>query len=96
MRSMVPPSTNTPDVQPRPEARPLAWERVEGSNTLYLTADQQKAATNACFLLTALAKKEWKAAKEPSGLDLFLPPIDEERVNHVVLLDGGRGCRDRP
>ncbi len=77
------PSATLDDFQPRPEARPLAWKT--------LTKDQQHAAKRGCKLLRAIAKRPWKATEPPTGLGLFLPPIDEERVNHVVLLDGNRG-----
>lgn len=71
----------------RREAEPIAWEQ--------LSQDQQDAIRQAVGILGDLAKppettEEGKSTKE-SHLDLFLPPIDAKRLNHVVLLDGDRG-----
>jgi hypothetical protein len=73
----------TQELAPRPEARPLAWDE--------LSAEQQKAAQDACSLLRAIAKVSWEKPKARERARLFLPPIDEKRLNHVLLLDGGRG-----
>jgi hypothetical protein len=68
----------------RREAQPLAWPE--------LTREQQAAATQACSILGELAEQGWKVTGDDrSGLRRFLPRIDKERLNHVVLLDGGRG-----
>jgi hypothetical protein len=76
-------------IQPRPEARPLKWT---DDTTTELTDDQKDAARRACKLLNALAEKAQKKGSEGlTGVDLFLPLIDAERYNHVVLIDGGRG-----
>lgn len=77
------PSETDDDIEPRPEARPLKWDE--------LTPEQESAAKRACTLLGKIAKRSWGPAKDGGLLDLFLPPIDPERVNHVVLLDGERG-----
>jgi hypothetical protein len=71
-------------VEPHKEAYPIAWED--------LTDEQQKAGRHACALLGMIAEKKWEAPPQKSSvLDLFLPPIDAERVTHTVLLDGARG-----
>lgn len=72
----------------RREAQPILWEE--------LTQQQREAATRACDILGDLAVQELPRSDEdrgekPSALKRFLPPIDRERPNHVVLLDGGRG-----
>jgi hypothetical protein len=68
---------------PRPKAHPLTWAE--------LSAEQQTAARDACSLLLAIAKEPWEKPKARDGARLFLPPIDEKRLNHVLLLDGSRG-----
>lgn len=75
--------TEALDVSPRPEAQPLPWDE--------LTKDQQAAAHRACTLLKKLAELSWTKPGERQGVEHFLPPIDRERQNHVILLDGGRG-----
>lgn len=68
----------------RPEAQPVAWDA--------LTDDQRKAAEQVCGILGHLAAQRWRAPEEKDrGVDLFLPHIDVERLNHVVLIDGERG-----
>lgn len=68
----------------RAEAQPFAWDR--------LTPAQRIAAEHAGTLLGDIASRPW----EPRGDDRkraydFLPPIDDHRPNHVLLIDGGRG-----
>lgn len=71
----------------RREAQPIPWDN--------LSSDQKEAVKQAAGILADLAgapnpSEENKTAKE-AHLDLFLPQIDKERLNHVVLLDGDRG-----
>ncbi len=69
----------------RREAQPIPWGE--------LSDDQKEAAEQACRILAELANQKYKSplGKPPRGIDLFLPPIDAERLNHVILIDGERG-----
>ncbi|MFO0591648.1 MAG: hypothetical protein U0441_29145 [Polyangiaceae bacterium] len=68
----------------RAEGRLRKWDE--------LTEDQQGALERACVLLGDMASRSWEPPKDGgSRLYDFLPPIDAERHNHVLLIDGGRG-----
>ncbi len=70
-------------IEPRPEARPLAWTAM--------TLEQQEATRRLGVLLRNLAEQKFSPLVPQQGIERFLPPIDEQRKNHVFLLDGGRG-----
>lgn len=70
-------------IEPRPEARPLAWTAM--------TMEQQEATRRLGVLLRNLADQKFLPLVPQQGVERFLPPIDEQRKNHVFLLDGGRG-----
>jgi len=76
---------STTKLEPRREAHVMPWGE--------LTPDQREAVQKAHGLFLAMANR--KPASPPSAhrpaLDRFLPRIDEERRNHVVLIDGERG-----
>ena len=80
-------SASKPQFEPRHEAEVVAWDK--------LTEDQQAAVSGAHGLfrrMAAIANESSKAeASSDTALDLFLPRIDEQRRNHVVLIDGERG-----
>ncbi|WP_437506140.1 hypothetical protein [Sorangium sp. So ce1099] len=77
----------------RSEAQPHTWAE--------LTAEQRGAARQACRILGDIAAAAEQIERQRDELDgrgekrrgfwRFLPPIDEARLNHVILLDGGRG-----
>lgn len=69
----------------RREAHPILWTD--------LSDDQRGAIEQAARILADLAKpsEDRGAGKKETHLDLFLPAIDDKRLNHVVLLDGDRG-----
>lgn len=73
----------------RREAQPIPWKE--------LTQQQRDAAMQACTILGDIAAQELPRSDEDpgsttAGLKQFLPKIDRERLNHVVLLDAGRGA----
>lgn len=80
-------STPKSSYEPRHEAEVVAWQD--------LTEDQRDAVNGAHGYFSRMAVIADDAKKrETSGLaelDIFLPHIDEERRNHVVLIDGERG-----
>jgi len=80
-------STPKSSYEPRHEAEVVAWQD--------LTEDQRDAVNGAHGYFSRMAEIADGAKKrETSGLaelDIFLPHIDEERRNHVVLIDGERG-----
>lgn len=77
----------------RREAQPLRWSCPEDPSR-ELSEEQRRAAKQACGIMRDLAERDWKARDartKESAYDRFLAPIDPERRNHVVLLDGPRG-----
>lgn len=76
------------DLSARREAQPLTWT----ASTTEPTEDQQKAILQACRIFGDLAARPWTPPEaDRGGVHLFLPPIDKERLNHAVLIDGSRG-----
>lgn len=71
----------------RREAQPLLWKQ--------LSEDQRRAIVHVARILSDLAKAPHSRSHGEGGnhkhLDLFLPAIDPERRNHIILLDGDRG-----
>jgi hypothetical protein len=63
----------------RGEARVLTWNE--------LTDEQKEAGTQVHALLAQMVASEEKLGES----EHFLPRIDQERNNHVLLIDGGRG-----
>ncbi|HLL52019.1 MAG TPA: hypothetical protein VK447_00650 [Myxococcaceae bacterium] len=67
----------------RPEAAPLRPDQ--------LTEAQKSAGERATRLLHEMAQQPWKKrAPKPPGLE-FLPTLDEQRGNRIILIDGARG-----
>lgn len=58
-----------------------------------LTDDQKNAANRAVSLIDAIAheRTESTAPRQRKGIAQILPLLDEQRLNHNVLIDGGRG-----
>ncbi|WNG50664.1 hypothetical protein F0U60_45975 [Archangium minus] len=72
------------ELKPRREAGPLRTMKQ-------LTAEQRSAGAQAAALLHAMAKASPPPRRVPPAARRFLPVIDEERWNQVILLDGNRG-----
>ncbi|TKD01178.1 hypothetical protein [Polyangium fumosum] len=56
-----------------------------------MTTEQQDATKRVGKLVRVLAEQPLPPQKGDAHVDVFLPLIDEKRLNHVILLDGGRG-----
>lgn len=90
------PESPTRRVEPvvaRAEAQPLLWNNPDDP-TRELSDEQKGAAEQACAVMRQLAERPWQPRRERGAMpnvDRFLPTIDPERLNHVVLLDGKRG-----
>lgn len=69
--------------QPRLEAKVLLWND--------LTPQQKDAALQVHKLLLEYSTREFKRSEKPGGVRRFLPPIDKERWNQNLLLDGAQG-----
>jgi hypothetical protein len=72
-------------ILPRKESTP----RAPGD----LTDDQSRAANRAVSLIDAIANQRTivESTRQSRGIYSLLPRLDERRVNHNVLIDGGRG-----
>lgn len=69
--------------KPRTEASLLPWEK--------LTDDQQRAVLNSHLRFHQFAHRRSAGSAPKSPFDHFLPHIDANPMNRVVLIDGGRG-----
>jgi hypothetical protein len=75
-----------PPSWPRPEARLYEWKQ--------LTEEQRHALSQAAAIFQTLAKRQWPPPPplEPRPTRWsFLQQIEQDRFNHNVLIDGGRG-----
>ncbi|SEU38242.1 hypothetical protein [Stigmatella erecta] len=71
-------------IEPRPEARPLEFDE--------LTEEQREAGKKASSLLRGMAHEPWNhRSSSRSQTHSYLPSLDDNRHNRVVLLDGARG-----
>ena len=71
-------------VSPREEAGVLDFEK--------LTKGQKDAAEGVISLTSALAKEEYTdASGDQQGMERAYAKIEPRRLNHVVMIDGGRG-----